>query len=108
MLLITLYEKSMDETVESQRDYKIALVYQFLILLAPYWLIYSTFLNILNLAGTYEGENIRNAGCLRQTARFVFLSFAGPLLILTSQSIQLLGAMLTVVSVVTLSSKNVS
>ena len=68
--------------------YKLALIWAFLALLAPYWICYSGLLSIKNSEEKYSAKNCRNDRWYHTFAKMLFLTFLGSLEMLCMQILQ--------------------
>ena len=89
----TLYFLSVACRNESNLDYKIAAVLNFVALLGPYWVYYSGLLSVRNSQNLYQGEVKSKWG---KFSNFMFLTFWGPLKSLYTQVVLAFGDLLTI------------
>jgi hypothetical protein len=72
-------------------NYKFALMWSFLPLLAPYWISYSGLISIKYGEGNYSLKNSRNDKWYHKLGKYMFLTFIGPFVLLASQIILAFG-----------------
>ena len=79
-----IYWNSVKGENQQNTDYKFAAFLALIAFLAPFWISYSGLLSIRDFKGDYKPHNCEKDSMYQTVYKFLFLSFLGPLSILSS------------------------